>query len=119
MTVPSTTLDDFAARHNVPRINLIKIDAAGNELAVLQGGKAVFNDQGPAIICKVYHPEVVNERFGYDARMIIECGTQYHYNLFLLDDAGEPAALPIRSLSQIAERFDRGEYCLHLLGVRG
>jgi len=119
MTVPGTTLDDFAARHDIPRINFIKIDAGGNELAVLQGGKALFNDQQPAIICKFYHPEVVKERFGYDARMIIECGTQYHYKLFLLDDAGQPDALPIWSMNQIAERFDRGAYCLNLLGVRG
>ena len=36
------TLDDFMLRNNISSISLLKIDAEGNELAVLEGAKIVI-----------------------------------------------------------------------------
>jgi FkbM family methyltransferase len=41
-TVDVQRLDDFCARHDVPHIDLLKIDAEGNELAVLEGAETLL-----------------------------------------------------------------------------
>lgn len=116
--VPCTTLEQLVLQNNLARIDLVKIDAAGNELSVLQGGTTLLSDGRPAIICKLYHPAVIAERFGYDARMTIELLRSYKYELFLLDRTAEAANRPVYSLDQLREHFDRGAYCLHILALR-
>ena len=41
-TVPITTLDAFCAEHDVRRIDYLKLDVEGHELAVLEGGRAMI-----------------------------------------------------------------------------
>lgn len=41
-TVRVTTLDEFAARHVVERVHLLKIDTEGHELAVLEGASRLL-----------------------------------------------------------------------------
>ncbi len=116
--VPCTTLEQLVLQNNLARIDLVKIDAAGNELSVLQGGTTLLRDGRPAIIFKLYHPAVIAERFGYDARMTIELLRSYEYELFLLDGTAESANHPVYALNQIREHFDRGTYGLHVLALR-
>jgi FkbM family methyltransferase len=63
-TVPTRTLRTFAASEGLQDIHLLKLDAAGNELAVLRGAAGLLDGAIGSIICKLYHPEVVAERFG-------------------------------------------------------
>ncbi len=48
--VPITTLDDFCALKSIPRIDFLKIDTEGNELAVLRGGKRMIGAGNVPII---------------------------------------------------------------------
>ncbi len=43
--VPITTLDDFALAHQLDRIDLLKIDTEGNELAVLRGASRLLREE--------------------------------------------------------------------------
>jgi FkbM family methyltransferase len=42
-TLPCTTLDAYAAQNGIDRINLLKIDVEGYEMAVLQGARDLFS----------------------------------------------------------------------------
>ena len=65
----------------IKTIDLIKLDAAGNELAVVQGGMDTFrNNSIPHLIVKFYNPSIVSERFGVKSqelrRVLIDLGYQ-------------------------------------------
>lgn len=49
VVVPISTLDTFCSYHNVPKIDLLKIDVEGMDLDVLVGGVEVINNNHPAI----------------------------------------------------------------------
>ena len=64
-TVAAKTLDAFVREQQVGAIDLLKLDAAGNELAVLRGARSLLEGGAIAnVICKLYHPDVIAERFG-------------------------------------------------------
>jgi FkbM family methyltransferase len=63
--VAAATLDSFTRDEQVGPIDLLKLDAAGNELAVLRGARSLLEGGAIAnVICKLYHPDVIAERFG-------------------------------------------------------
>jgi FkbM family methyltransferase len=66
-TVPALTLDSFARAEGLDRIDLLKLDAAGNEVKALQGAGRLLDGAVGHVICKLYHRDVVTERFGLDA----------------------------------------------------
>src|ERR1700722_2164202 len=43
--VPVTTIDRFCVEHSIDRINLMKIDAEGYDLSVLEGARKLFANQ--------------------------------------------------------------------------
>jgi FkbM family methyltransferase len=61
--VPTQTLQTFAASEALFYVNLLKLDAAGNELAVLRGAGSLLSGAIETIICKLYNRDVVAERF--------------------------------------------------------
>jgi FkbM family methyltransferase len=62
ITVPCTTLDDFAARNPLP--NIFKIDVEGAESEVLRGAEQLFRLWQPDVICEVY--DATNASFVFD-----------------------------------------------------
>ncbi len=60
--VETTSIDDFANSRSIG-VNCIKIDAEGNELAVLQGGEQILREQQPAIALAL-HPSALNAAGG-------------------------------------------------------
>lgn len=62
------TLESFAKSERISQIDLLKVDAAGSEFAVIQGADSLFEEgRLENIICKLYHPSVIAERFGEPA----------------------------------------------------
>jgi FkbM family methyltransferase len=64
MSIDGATLSTFTLREGLAHVDLLKLDAAGDELRVLRGAR----DQLEAgvvgsVICKLYHPDVTAERF--------------------------------------------------------
>ena len=63
------TLDDFLRSAGITRVDVMKLDASGNELAALRGGAETLRRLGVgALVMKLYNPSVTQERFGYDSR---------------------------------------------------
>jgi FkbM family methyltransferase len=60
--VQTTSIDDFASSRSIV-VNCVKIDAEGNELAVLQGGERVLREQRPAIALAL-HPSALQAAGG-------------------------------------------------------
>lgn len=90
LQVRCTTLDAFVEEEGIPRVRLIKLDAAGNEKEALYGGRRLLTSrQAPLLIYKLYHPRVVKERFGYEAREIVELLASWGYTMRALTEKGE------------------------------
>jgi FkbM family methyltransferase len=53
LRVPATTLDDFCAQAAVERLDAMKIDAEGSELAILRGARAVLERFRPAMVMEI------------------------------------------------------------------
>ena len=62
--VPARTLGTFAEQQRLGNIDLLKLDAAGNEPTVLRGAVDLLGGRIGCVICKLYHPDVMAERFG-------------------------------------------------------
>jgi len=71
--VAAVTLDEYAAEHEIERIDVLKIDVEGHENAVLSGARRVMTQQRPAVLCECL-PELdadalngLLREFGYKA----------------------------------------------------
>jgi FkbM family methyltransferase len=110
--VRAATLDRFAQDEGLSQVSLMKLDAAGNELSVLRGGASLLESGAiETIICKLYHPRVVAERFGESAGELIAIvdllrGSGY---TLLLPDGGAPTQ------SALERIFDRDTYSVPVL----
>ena len=106
---PCWTLDDFLPVAGISKVDVIKLDAGGNELAVLRGGGNALENS--VLIMKLYHPDVTQERFGYrsheSVKLLLELGFQVKLMVSL-------DAFPISKPEDIDAHFDRLVYC-HLL----
>jgi FkbM family methyltransferase len=60
ISVPVTTLDDFAAAGGMPP-QLVKIDVEGGEHEVLRGGASLFAKQRPLLIVEVHHQQAADK----------------------------------------------------------
>jgi len=61
----ATTLDEFAEEAEIEQIDLLKLDAAGNEEAVLAGSRDLLARGAiREIVLKLYHPRVIAQRVG-------------------------------------------------------
>ena len=91
--VAGATLDSFTRQEQLAPIDLLKLDAAGNELSVLRGAQSLLEGGRIAyVICKLYHPDVTSERFGADvgAGAAVDLLNRCGYRVELSD--GRPAA---------------------------
>lgn len=51
--LPTTTLDEFVRQHNLPGVDLLKIDTEATEAKVIRGGLETLRKHRPYIICEV------------------------------------------------------------------
>lgn len=84
--VRSLSLDDYCRANACSRIDLLKIDAEGAELAVLSGATFVLEILRPIIICEVL--DWVTEPWGYPAKEIITKLSGRDYRWFDIDPEG-------------------------------
>jgi FkbM family methyltransferase len=81
--VQTTTLDEFCSKQNLQNIDFIKLDAAGNEFIALKGGKNLLTSRSaPALVVKLYHPNVTRERFGYDGNEAVRLLSKWNFRLY-------------------------------------
>jgi FkbM family methyltransferase len=85
--VPVRKLDDVLAERGIERVDFIKLDAEGGELAVLRGAKQLLQTDGrPAILAEV--EDVRTRAWGYPAREIMQLLARWNYRWFALSETG-------------------------------
>lgn len=115
LQVRCTTLDRFVEEEGIARVDFIKLDAAGNEKAVLLGGKSLLSSSAaPVLVFKFYQPQVVQERFGYEARETVELLGSWGYRMEVLAEEGR---IPL-SAANCYEFFSDYIYGLPVLAWR-
>jgi len=106
------SLDDLLSHVGITSVNLAKIDASGNELAVLRGaGKTLPAGRVRTLVMKLYNPDVVRERFGHDAHESLALLQQWGFQLKLVV---RQEAFPVFRAEEVDCHFDRLVYS-HLL----
>ena len=110
------TLDDFLQSAGITRVDVMKLDASGNELSVLRGGAKTFRGGGVGtLVMKLYHPTVTKERFGYDCRESLSLLREWEFQLKLLIGL---EAFPIFCPEDAVGHFDRLIYSRTLVATK-
>jgi FkbM family methyltransferase len=102
------TLDDFFRTAGITRVDVMKLDASGNERAALRGGIEVLRNGGlGALVMKLYNPSVTRERFGYDSRESLSLLSEWGFQLKLFVGLD---AFPLFCPEDADRHFNRGIY---------
>jgi len=78
--VEVATLDAFCDREPLPRVDLIKIDVEGSEVALLQGAERTIQRFRPVLMIEV-NPSTL-QNFGHSARDLIQAIGRHGYRLY-------------------------------------
>jgi FkbM family methyltransferase len=110
------TLDDFLLSVGITRVDVMKLDASGNELGALRGGSKSFRGGGiGTLVMKLYHPNVTQERFGYDSRESLSLLREWGFQSKLLVGL---EAFPIFKPDDVDGLFDRLTYARTLVATK-
>ena len=83
-SIEMTTLDEFARRHELARIDLIKLDIEGAESAALAGAAGILRRHRPVLVIEVFSRSLAS--FGASVAEIQEHLRHADYRLFAIDD---------------------------------
>lgn len=95
--VPTVSLDEFVAQGSYPRIDVLKLDIEGGELAALQGAVATLDQQHPAVIVEVN--DQTCRRAGYVMRDILDFLSGLDYEFYRIGRRGSAAAITADGLA--------------------
>jgi FkbM family methyltransferase len=76
VSVPQTTLDATWRAAGTPPVSVVKIDVEGEELSVVEGGRALLESERPTVLVEAASPEAYERlretlaRFGYEPRLV-------------------------------------------------
>lgn len=95
-TVPLVTLDAFA-KDNLTRVDVIKLDIEGGELAALRGANAILRKFGPALIVEVSKDSC--RAAGHEMADVLNLLSDQGYVFFSIGRRGRLAPLTVDSLA--------------------
>jgi FkbM family methyltransferase len=85
--VPCTTIDQYMQRNNIAKIDVMKIDVEGAEIAVLKGAeKLLSSPDRPTIVLE--YEESAQQRFGSSCAEITSLLTNHGYKLERITEHG-------------------------------
>jgi FkbM family methyltransferase len=117
-SVPATSLDDFLADFNIPRLDFIKLDAAGCEFEALQGATRCLDQMAPTVLCQIYNPDVISARCGEREERILEPFQRRGYQLSLFNEEISKERKPISGYKDALAAFQaRQSYSLSLVAL--
>lgn len=96
--VKVVAIDDWFKTSGLPKIDLIKIDIEGSELAALKGMKEVLRDQKPVLIIEV-NPQTLS-LFSLKPSDIYDHLKQLYYEAFLILENGKLEYLDQNEINQ-------------------
>lgn len=88
ITVPIIRIDDYVAKNNIPKIDVLKIDVEGAEELVLKGALGVLTDpdKRPRIIMvELYDPNLSG--YSTSKEIIVKLLESYQYNAYVINDS--------------------------------
>lgn len=62
LSIETQTLDAYCAGHDIDRIDILKIDVEGHELAVLRGAERMFREQRIGVVAYEFGPHQIGRR---------------------------------------------------------
>ena len=114
--VPITRLDDWAAGADLRRLDLIKLDIEGQELAALQGAENLLARYRPRIVCEIHR----NADVPYRPLEIVAWLRERGYDVTLIPLLEHPnASLPdiLTRLEAVGLRSPGVMFVAHVLGT--
>jgi|TARA_B100001971_G_C18120684_1_gene499271 FkbM family methyltransferase len=81
--VEMKVFDEWKAKGELNRVDLVKLDVEGAELNVLRGMKATLQNQKPAILVEVHSQEL--KSFGFSPSDLIEFLSEFGYQIDPVD----------------------------------
>ena len=91
-------IDDWLKTSGLTKIDLIKLDIEGSELAALKGMRAVLEEQRPVLIVEV-NPETLS-LFGLKPEDICNYLNQFNFDKFLISENGRLEHLNSNEINQ-------------------
>ena len=117
LAVSCWTLDDLADQNQLKEIHLLKLDAGGNEAAVLQGAEQLLkNHQLKAVVMKLYNPDVVQQRFG---RPAWDAVSWLRSNGYAITAIFHGRHLALKCPDDMKQMFSDGSYCHIVVAIPG
>jgi|GEM_PF-828272 len=106
-SVLTLTLDDYVLNNGVQKVDVIKIDAEGSEMDILDGGRLTMNKFRPMIMMEVN--KVHLQSSGRILKELIEFYKSLDYKIFRILDNGK--LLEISKLSEFTD--SQNIFCCH------
>lgn len=80
ISTPVVTLDRYAAKRGLPKIDFIKLDVEGGEMDVLRGAPGTLLRHRPVLLCEVL--DLATAPWDYPAREIVSALVDFGYRWF-------------------------------------
>jgi hypothetical protein len=80
VSVEAMRLDDFVVRHNISRLDLMKLDVEEAEHLVLMGAEKTLKTLRPIVVCEVFSTEMLAN--------IMDQWKDSGYQAFIFEDGG-------------------------------
>lgn len=110
--VPLTTLDAFCAEKGIARIDAIKMDVQGFEVAALRGMRETMGKTPPRWLFLEFEPELLRGA-GASPEELWALIDEYSYEAFAVGDDGQTA--PVTDREGLARRYAKGYVDLWLV----
>jgi hypothetical protein len=100
------SLDDFVLDSKLSRVDFVKMDVEGAELAVLTGARDTIRHFRPKLITE-FNPACLIHYFEQDPKDLFELLCSFYPNIFLITETG--SLLAIKDYDWLAERITTGK----------
>jgi FkbM family methyltransferase len=104
-SVTIDTLDNWVAKHRIDRVDFVKMDVEGCELAVLEGGQTTFLRDRPKLIIEL-NRNTLSLYFGIEPKALYEMLSGIYPCIYIIDEALEAPPRRVTSFTDIEPLLD-------------